>query len=284
MSLARAARGVARRCRELRNAVEWRSARAIRREAPWSTNRWGQRYQSASLAEYHDLRDGNPETFESALIERTLRPGMTVVDVGANHGLFSLEAAHLVGPAGRVFAFEPTPATLELLRSNLRANGLERVATLAEAGGEAPGVARLRVHRERTGLNTLAAGDITWNRRVLVADAVVEVPITTIDLAAEALGLGRIDFLKVDVEGFELGVIRGAREMLEARRVDRILLEVRDLTCRNAGVEPGEVLAELATLGYTLHAITPRGEVGDRVVGFPAGSFSANYLALPPKG
>ena len=72
--LSRAARGISRRCKEMRNTIEWRAAHAIRNEAPWSQNRWGQRYQAVSLSEYHYLRDGNPENYESALIEQILGP------------------------------------------------------------------------------------------------------------------------------------------------------------------------------------------------------------------
>ncbi len=280
-AIARAGRGIARHCKELRNAIEWRAAHAVRREAPWSTNRWGQRYQSVSLSEYHYLRDGNPETYESALIERTLRPGMTVVDVGANHGLFSLEAAHLIGPSGTIHAFEPTPSTRDLLESNLAANGLDRVRVFPTALGDAPGTARLRVHRELSGLNTLASGDITWNHRTLRADAIVEVPITTLDAHAEAEGLDRIDFLKIDVEGFELGVIRGARGLLASGRVRRIMLEIGDVTCGNAGVEPLDLLTELESLGYALNAISPDGELAEKIRTFPGATFSANYIALP---
>jgi FkbM family methyltransferase len=280
-AIARARRGIARHARELRNAIEWRAAQALRRGSPWSTNRWGQRYQSVSLSEYHYLRDGNPETYESALIERTLGPGMVVIDVGANHGLFSLEAAHLAGESGVIHAFEPTPSTRQLLESNLAANDLGRVRVFPTALGDRPGTARLRVHREMSGLNTLASDDIIWNRRTLRADAIVEVPITTLDTHVEAEGLDRIDFLKIDVEGFELGVIRGARGLLRARRIDRVMLEIGDVTCGNAGVEPSGLLTELESLGYALHAISPDGEVVDRVRSFPGATFSANYIALP---
>jgi FkbM family methyltransferase len=278
---ARAVRGVSRRCRELRNTIEWNAAHALRRRAPWSRNRWGQRYQAASLTDYHYLRDGNPETHESAFIERVLRPGMTVVDVGANHGMFSMEAAHLVGAGGEVHAFEPTPATLLLLRQNLASNSLSRVQVFPCGLGAAPGTARLRVHHHYGGLNTLAPRDVTWNRRTLRADAIIDVPITTLDLHCAREKLDRVDFLKIDVEGFELSVLQGARGMLAARRIDQILLEIGDLTCATAGVGPIEVLSELESLGYELHAIAPDGKVLDRVRGFPKMNFSANFLAVP---
>jgi FkbM family methyltransferase len=277
--ISRAARGISRRCKEMRNMIEWRASHAVRREAPWSRNRWGQRYQAVSLSEYHYLRDGNPENHESALIERILHPGMTVVDVGANHGMFSLEAAHLIGRGGIVHAFEPTPGTRELLQNNLAVNGLSTVKIFAFALGEMPGTARLRVHKEMSGLNTLATHEVTWNRHTLVADEIIEVPVTTLDAHAKAEGLDHIDFLKIDVEGFELGVIRGARELLGARRVGLILLEIGDVTCATAGVEPIELLTELESLGYRLHSISPDGEIADRIRSFPSTTFSANFLA-----
>jgi FkbM family methyltransferase len=277
----RAARGIFRRCKEIRNTIEWRVSHAVRSEAPWSYNRWGQRYQAVSLSEYHYLRDGNPENHESALIERVLRPGMSVVDVGANHGMFSLEAARLTGPEGLVHAFEPTPSTYRLLSNNIAVNDLETVKLFPCALWEAPGTARLRVHKEMSGLNTMATLDVTWNRKRLAADEIIEVPVTTLDAHAAAEGLDRIDFLKIDVEGFELGVIRGARGLLEARRVDLILLEIGDATCSAAMVRPDDVLNELESLGYELHRITPEGKVAERIHSLPATAFSANFLATP---
>jgi FkbM family methyltransferase len=279
--MSRAVRSISRRCREFRNTIEWTAAQTFRRGSPWSQNRWGQRYQAVSLSEYHYLRDGNPENYESALIERILEPGMTVVDVGANHGMFSLEAALLVGCEGLVHAFEPTPSTRALLERNLASNGLAQVKVFSSALGASIGSARLRVHRELSGLNTLAARDVTWNRRTIRADEIIEVPVTTLDRHADNEKLERIAFLKIDVEGFELGVLRGARGLLQARRVERILLEIGDMTCATAGVAPLEILAELEGAGYQLHAISPTGEVLDRVRTFPSTTFSGNFFAIP---
>jgi len=160
-------------------------------------------------------------------------------------------------------------------------NGLTSVQVFPTALGRTTGTARLRVHRELSGLNTLATRDITWNHKILPADEVIEIPVTTLDAHAEAEGLATIHFLKIDVEGFEIDVIRGARNLLRQKRVERILLEVGDLTCLNAGVAPDEIVAEIEALGYVLHAPTARGEVGARIVGFPRTPFSANFLAIP---
>lgn len=213
-------------------------------------------------------------------MERLLRTGMVVVDVGANHGLFSLEAAHFIGPGGRLHAFEPAPQTRQILLENLRVNGLNEFVRVFEAAlGEAPGQARLRVHHELSGLNTLAPEDIQWNRTRLAADEVIDVTVTTLDEHARIHSLSAIDFLKIDVEGFELFVLRGARELLRRRAIRWIMLEVGDLTCANARIEPNAILTELNAMGYQLHAIEPSGRIGSRVRSFPASPFAANFLA-----
>lgn len=280
--LHRARRGLGWRVRRIRDSIEWRTSRQLLGRSPWCRNRWGHRYQAMSLAEYHYLRNGNPETHEALLLEQLLLPGMTVVDVGANHGLFSLEAAHAIGSRGRIFAFEPAPATRSLLERNLRCNGLDRqVQVIALALGEGQGTARLRVHHDLTGLNTLAESDITWNHRTLPADEVVEVQVTTLDDFARTRGIDRIDFLKIDVEGFELSVLRGARWLLSKRRIGWIMLEVGDVTCANAGVRPDAIIGFLDQVGHSLFRITPEGRIGSRVRAFPKESFAANFLAAP---
>jgi len=281
MMITRALGGLTRRCKELRNTLEWNTVHALRHEAPWSRNRWGQRYQAVSLSEYHYLRDGNPETYESRLIERILKPGMTVIDVGANHGMFSLEAAHLLKGQGIIHAFEPAPITRSLLQRNLAANGLDFVKIIPSALGDSPGTARLRIHKEMSGLNTLASQDITWNQKTLAPDEILEVPITTLDAHVEAEGLRQIDFLKIDVEGFELGVIRGARGLLQARRITQVMLEIGDVTCATAGVAPIDLLNELRSHGYRLHELREDGQIGDRLESFPSTTFSGNYYAVP---
>ena len=274
-------RKLGRRIARVRNALEWKLSFALTRKGPWCRNRWGRRYRAMGLQEYHYLRDGNPETHEAAMLQRLMRPGMTVVDIGANHGLFTLEVLEFIRPGGRVHAFEPATATRELLEANLKANGLEgEVRVFPAAVGAAPGEASLRIHDEWSGLNTLARRDITWLGRELKADRVLTVPVVTLDDHAAAHGLDRIDFLKIDVEGFELDVLKGARGLLDAGRIDIAMLEVGDVTCANAGVEPSAILAELGRSGYALYTIRADGGVGERIEAFPSSTFSANFLAV----
>lgn len=268
---------------KIRDRLEWLIAHLLWGRPPWSQNRLGQRFLSLSLNDYQYLRDGNPEVNVSLLIERILRPGMIVVDVGANHGCFTMEAAHFVGQTGSVHAFEPAPRTRLQLQRHLETNGLNNVKVFSAAAGDTIGTGRLRVHHDHTGLNTLALNDIYWLGRTLKADEVIEVPIVSLDAHAASQGLSTIDLLKIDVEGFELAVVRGARGLLTTRRIAWIILEIADCASANAGLSPVALLNELDRLGYPVYEITSRGEIGERVRG-PRPFPGANFIAHPAEG
>jgi FkbM family methyltransferase len=134
---------------------------------------------------------------ERHLVSRLLAPGMRVADVGANIGYYMLLAASRVGSTGRVACFEPEPDNLVELERNVRVNHLENVEVFPVAVGAEDGTASLN-----PGMNGTVA-----------ADGVISVPLRRLDSV-----LDRIDFLKVDVEGYEGHVLAGARELLATHR------------------------------------------------------------------
>lgn len=141
------------------------------------------------------------------------RPGWTVVDVGANVGVFAVRQAQM---GARVVAFEPNPDCARRLLATVSGNGLDRITLVPRALGAEPGAATLVV-----GGSTLA-GSIVGTPE----DGAVErfrVEVDTLDRVAERLELGRIDLLKVDVEFAEVDVLRGATRTLP--RVGRVVVE-----------------------------------------------------------
>nr|WP_242481955.1 FkbM family methyltransferase [Paracraurococcus ruber] len=145
----------------------------------------------------------------AAVAAAVLPPDGVVLDVGANIGLSALALAPLL-PRGRILAVEPSPATAEALRRTLALNGLEgQVAVEAVALGAAPGMAEFHAAAHSAGAHLMDAA-------TLAADGLpkVRVPVETVDALATRHGLERLDFLKVDVEGFETEVFDGARETL----------------------------------------------------------------------
>ena len=141
---------------------------------------------------------------EIKFIRRLIRPGMRAVDIGANHGVYALTLAKLVGPTGRVWAIEPDPVPMGRLRASVKRNGLENI-TLVEAGlSNRAGRASLFTS-EQSELNTLTP---------TAGSATREIDIKTLDGCAAELQMSKIDFVKLDAEGEESRILEQAGEFL----------------------------------------------------------------------
>lgn len=174
---------------------------------------------------------GSFEQDKQVLFSTLVRPGQTVLDIGANVGFYTLLAAELVGNSGRVVSFEPLPRNQHYLREHVRLNGLTNV-TLIEAA-----VA------DREGRASFASADAPEMGR-LSDEGQLEVEVVSLD---GAIAAGRVpvpDLMKIDVEGAEARVLEGARNLLATRRPTILLAthgaEVHRRCCdllREAGYE-----------------------------------------------
>jgi len=135
----------------------------------------------------------------------TLGPGATVVDVGANAGCFTLLASKLVGDSGRVVAVEPVPDFRECLELMCESNKLGNVTIVPEAVGENEGTLTLGISW-RIGAHSAKFRDTTRT---------VTVPMTSVDAVVKRIGLERVDFIKMDIEGMEADALRGAAHTIE---------------------------------------------------------------------
>lgn len=186
------------------------------------------------------------EPNETAFLASVLRPGMTFVDIGANIGLYTLLAAHIVGPEGTLVAVEPSPREQVSLRDNLAANGHVAVRVRTEALGSADGTATLRVtDTAHAGHNTLGAPVYASTR---VIDE-IEVQVTTFDHLVEDEVLKRIDVVKIDVEGAEQLVLDGAEASLRRFR-PIVMLEMQEPSLAALGSSVSEVVSFLESLDY----------------------------------
>jgi FkbM family methyltransferase len=196
----------------------------------------------------HLLTLGRWETPYTALFTRLLAPGQTVLDLGANHGVYALLAAQAVGPAGRVHAFEPNPRLAHLVDLSLRLNGFGGWAEVHAVGAsDAAGTARLVFLDAFSGGGAVASGPDAAHHpgvdcRLVVLDEMFADPAF------------RPDVVKMDVEGYEGRVLRGMRGMI-ARAPDlRIMMEFAPEMMVRAGVPAAEVVALLR--GFDLNAWT----------------------------
>ena len=155
----------------------------------------------------HRYLSWNPE--EYAAFKRAVSPGMVALDIGANVGAYSLLLGQWVRPAGRVFAFEPAPRAFDGLVRHVHLNGLNDVVRpLSVAVGEHETQAEFLIMRT-SGEGRLAAPDDC-------DDARLTVPVVTVDGFCAREGIDP-DFIKIDVEGWELAVLRGAHETIRRR-------------------------------------------------------------------
>jgi len=164
-----------------------------------------------------------------------LRPGDTVLDVGANIGLFTIEAAKVVGPAGSVIAIEAMPGHAESLRKSAILNEMRGIEINSVAVGSA-------ILTLPTGSNR---GMFTLGK--VVGDEKITVPVRRID---DIVGERRVDFLKMDIEGSEYQALLGARRMIERQR-PKILIELNESALRAYGSSARQVKQLLFDFGYT---------------------------------
>jgi FkbM family methyltransferase len=200
------------------------------------------------------------ESHEVSFILGALKPGMFFFDVGSNAGLFAISAAKKIGGKG-VFAFEPCSSTCELLRRNLQLNRLADVSVVQMALGDSVGAGVLQVNaRGKDGLNTL--GQATHPDSKVVSQE--DVHITTVDVFMKDHHVPRVDVLKVDIEGAELMLFRGARDLLERADAPLILYEGFGFLTRGFSYHPVEIFWFLESCGYTLFALNSEtGEISE---------------------
>lgn len=182
-------------------------------------------------SEVHQLLYLEGERFiaERFLMQQLLAPGMSVVDVGANIGYYLLLFEHAIGPAGRVLCIEPEPDNLADLRRVVDANRLENVLVLPMALGSRSGTAHLA-----RGLNGV----------IVTGGSSLSVPVGRLDDIWHQDGfLDRVDFVKIDVEGYEGEVLAGAQNLLDERR-PRIFLEMHP-TMMQSGHTIGSIVSML---------------------------------------
>jgi FkbM family methyltransferase len=205
-----------------------------------------------------DLGVGRPlytgleyEPEETAFLERSLKPGMTMIDVGANVGFMALLAAKAVGANGTVLAIEPDPGNAELLRANIERNGYRNVSIQRCAVGSEPGTAQLFRSAWNMGNHRLNPGEAGQ----AIAHESIAVPVRTVDSLVADNHLSRVDVIKMDVEGYEPGVLGGMMETLTRFR-PVILTEFWPYGMRDAGFDPEAFLDRCVRAGYQGRTLT----------------------------
>lgn len=237
-----------------RRSNEWRAKllpnhdqfiRPTRRQA--SRRRIAYELDLSELVDWHVYFDVDG-SFRDSLFGLA-REGDVVVDVGVNIGETAMNFARIVGPSGAVLGFEPDPVTFLRARTNLSLNSFPNLRLENIALGGEEGVVTL----ERVALGNSGMNRVT---KLPPSTEAATVKMTTLDHFIRRADLSRIDLVKLDVEGYELEVIKGSQESL-ARFRPILFIEVDDRNLRRTGASASALLADLAARGYALtHAVT----------------------------
>ena len=147
---------------------------------------------------------GKHEPISTELFRQEIKEGMCVVDIGANIGYYALQEARLVGETGRVIAIEPVPDNFARLKRNVERNGYRNVQLHHAAIGDENGTAKIYISRESNwssliprGMHTKSADVQLWTLDTLLKDE------------------PRVDYVRMDVEGYEVQLIKGMRGIMK---------------------------------------------------------------------
>lgn len=232
----------------LKPVVRWANA-TIRPPRPVCLRLEGHRVYAATLDRIIALwmrRFTSAERFESALWSRIIRPGMTIADVGANLGVYSLLAARAAGPDGCIHSFEPDAENFALLERNIAANGYDNISPRRAAVADTSGTLTLFVRPEHRGdhriYDTNGAGRVR-----------VEVPAITLD---DAFADGAPpDVIKFDIQGAEARAMAGMTGILTSGRPLSVISEFWPDGLSACGADAREFLARWREHGFTIQNI-----------------------------
>src|SRR3990167_1833594 len=184
---------------------------------------------------------------EIAAIKKLVRAGDIIFDVGANVGFISCFLAKIIGKNGKVYGFEPVAETFHELKENLAINRLENVL-----------VYRLAIFNEKQSImmNLFEQKYSSWNSlgkpkfKELSPTRQEEVPTETLDNFCQDNEIERINFLKIDAEGFDKYVLLGAEELLRGKKIEYLSFEISEIPLKGSGVKAKEIFDVLKSCGY----------------------------------
>jgi len=229
--------------------ISWRIRCLLQQAAIIRLPRWGiQMFLPAEWRGLPKLIFAFREYYEPelAILEEVLSPGKTFVDAGANVGIYTLAASRMVGETGSVIAFEPSIQSLPALRKNIALNHLTNVVAFPVALSHVTGTAKL-YHGPNPSLNSLGK-EIAW------PEDTEEITTETLDDIFERASIDHVDVIKVDVQGAEELVLRGAHKLLTSMH-PTIIFEIFPEGTVPLGLAPYGAWEFLASLGYEFSVV-----------------------------
>jgi FkbM family methyltransferase len=200
---------------------------------------------------------GDPwEAWITDLVKKEVQPGQVVVEVGACVGWYTTLFGKLVGATGHVHAFEAVDALAGLCQRSIEINGLAEVVTMNAVGvWEVDGYKTITVCQRHRGESSFGTTAMRKDEPVETLD----VPVTSLQTYFGPDPRPRPTFIKIDAEGAEAAILRGAGSLLESARRMHLLVEWNPRMLRACGEEPESFLRWLTGRGFLLREVTQAG-------------------------
>ena len=192
---------------------------------------------------------GAYEPEQTAWARECLLAGDRFVDIGASFGWYTALASTIVGPMGRVFAFEPSPIAWDVIANTIAENQLENVTLVRAAVGTASG--HEYIH--------MPVNDAVHSPSAFASDpdfVPLQVPMISLDSYAPLADGRRIKLIKIDVEGYEPNVLQGMRELVRNGAVQNIFLEFNSGWLKRNATTPEELFRLVTSFGFQVHKKT----------------------------
>jgi FkbM family methyltransferase len=190
------------------------------------------------------------EPLTTKLLSKELKKGMTCLDVGGNIGYYTLLESNIVGNDGKVIAIEPSPPNFKHLKKNLSIQDAKNVDAYNFAAGDVDGEVNFLVYRESNGSFTIPDGETTD-----LPGELIKVPAKRMDTFLNELNIEHVDFVRMDVEGYEHHIIEGMKNIIKNSK-PMFQIEVHVTLLGKEGTK--KFLKEFQDYGYEAKYYVPR--------------------------
>ena len=220
---------------------------------------------------------GEYERFITRVAEKLIGQGETCVDAGANFGWYTTLMSERVGPNGLVLAFEPMPRTFnELSRNRDLLRFKENVTINNLALGDHEGTVQINLFEGEP------SGHASLSAKSQIGISSFDCPMTTLDQYLSENGVGNVDFLKADIEGAEMMLLKGADRLFEQKVPPIILMEMALEQSRHFGYTPDELVKYISSRGaYDFYKVDEPNECLIKIEGFDRSDIGANVFCIP---
>jgi len=183
----------------------------------------------------------------TALIKKNVHKGMTVFDLGANFGWFSLIFSKLVGPSGHVYTFEADPTLIKTINENVKLNKLDNVTVIPKAISNKSGISEFSLDETYDTRNQLNAKSPKGK--------VIKIETISLDEFCNENGIKQVDFIKMDIEGSEPKAIKGMKKIILSNPNLKIVTEFNQYAIKSVDSSPQEFLELLDEMGLEFKEI-----------------------------